>query len=87
VHVIRIGDAVICTSPFELYVDYSVQIQGRSKAVQTFVVQLAGAGNYLPTPKAKQGGGYSAIVQSTPVGPEGGMILVDRTVEMINGMF
>jgi hypothetical protein len=87
VHVVRIGDVVICTSPFELFVDYSVQIQGRSKAVQTFVVQLAGAGNYLPTQKAKQGGGYSAIIQSTPVGPEGGMILVDRTVEMINSLW
>lgn len=87
VHVIRIGDIVICTSPFELFVDYSVQIQARSKATQTFVVQLAGAGNYLPTQKAKQGGGYSAIVQSTPVGPEGGMILVDRTVEMINSLW
>lgn len=87
VHVIRIGDVVICTSPFELFVDYSVQIQARSKAIQTFVVQLAGSGNYLPTQKAKDGGGYSAIVQSTPVGPEGGQILVDRTVEMINSLF
>ncbi len=87
VHVVRIGDAVICTSPFELFVDYSIQIQARSKALQTFVVQLAGAGNYLPSPKAKQGGGYSAIVQSTPVGPEGGMILVDRTVSMINSLW
>lgn len=87
VHVVRMGDVVICTSPFELFVDYSVQIQARSKAIQTMVVQLAGAGNYLPTPKAKQGGGYSAIIQSTPVGPEGGMILVDRTVEMINSLW
>ncbi len=87
VHVVRIGDAVICTSPFELFVDYSVQIQARSKAIQTFVVQLAGAGNYLPTQKAKEGGGYSAVVQSTPVGPEGGMILVDRTVAMINSLW
>ena len=87
IHVLRIGDAVICTSPFELFVDYGIQIQGRSQAVQTFVVQLAGAANYLPTEKAVKGGGYSAIVQSTPVGPEGGRILVDRTVELINNLW
>lgn len=87
IHAVRIGDAVIATNPFELYVDYSVMIQARSKAIQTFVVQLAGAGNYLPTQKAKQGGGYSAIVQSTPVGPEGGIILVDRCVDLINSLW
>jgi hypothetical protein len=87
IHVLRIGDAVICTSPFELYVDYGIQIQGRSKALQTFVVQLAGAANYLPTEKAVKGGGYSAIVQSTPVGPEGGQILVNRTVELIDALW
>jgi hypothetical protein len=55
--------------------------------LQTFVIQLAGPGSYLPTEKAVKGGGYSAIVQSTVVGPEGGQILVDRTVTLINEMF
>ena len=87
IHVLRIGDAVLCTSPFELFVDYSIQIQGRSPAVQTLVVQLAGAANYLPTEKAVKGGGYSAIAQSTPVGPEGGRMLVDRTVELIDSLW
>lgn len=87
IHVVRIGDVVICTSPFELFVDYSIQIQARSKAVQTFVVQLAGQGGYLPTQKAKDGGGYSAVVQSTPVGPEGGLILVERTVKLVNSFW
>ncbi|MBO9571633.1 MAG: hypothetical protein J7497_05420 [Chitinophagaceae bacterium] len=87
IHAIRIGDIVICTNPFELFVDYSIQMQARSKAVQTFVVQLAGSGGYLPTQKAKDAGGYSAVVQSTPVGPEGGMILVDKTVDLINSLW
>jgi len=87
VHVLRIGDAVICTNPFELYTDYGIRIQARSKAVQTFTIQLAGPGHYLPTAEAVQGGGYSAIPQSCPVGPEGGQILVDRTVEMIDEVF
>ncbi len=62
-------------------------MQARSKAIQTFVIQLAGPGTYLPTQKAINGGHYSAIVQSTLVGPEGGQILVDQTVNMINELF
>ena len=87
VHVVRIGDVVIATNPFELFGDYGVQIKSRSKAVQTFVVQLCGPGGYLPTARAVAGGGYSAVVESSEVGPEGGQMLVDRTVEMINEVF
>ena len=49
IHVLRIGDAAVCTSRFELFNDFGVQIKARSKAVQTFVVQLAGEDGYLPT--------------------------------------
>ena len=87
VHVTRIGDIVICTNPFELFTEYGIAMQARSKAIQTFVIQLAGPGTYLPTQKAINGGHYSAIVQSTLVGPEGGQILVDQTVNMINELF
>jgi len=87
VHVIRIGDIVICTNPFELFTDYGIAMQARSKAVQTFVVQLAGPVTYLPTGKAVSGGGYSAIVESTLVGPEGGQKLVDQTIRMIDELW
>ncbi len=87
IHVLRIGDAAVCTSRFELFNDYGVQIKARSKAVQTFVVQLAGDDTYLPTQRAVQGGGYSAVVQSNEVGPEGGQVLVERTVELINSIW
>src|SRR5690606_16636092 len=86
-HVLRIGDAVICTNPFELFTDYGIQIKGRSKAVQTFIIQLAGSGSYLPTERAVRGGGYSAVVQSSRIGPEGGQMLVDRTVAAIESVF
>jgi len=87
VHVIRIGDIVVCTNPFELFTSYGIAMQARSKAVQTFVVQLAGPGTYLPTGNAVTGGGYSAIVESTLVGPEGGQKLVDQTIRMIDGLW
>ncbi len=88
-HVIRLGDVAICTNPFELYTDYGIQIKARSKAVQTFVIQLTGerSGTYLPTARAVKGGSYSAIAPSCLVGPEGGQALVDQTVEAINSLW
>jgi hypothetical protein len=70
-----------------LFTDYGIRIQARSKALQTFIVQLAGPGTYLATEKAIRGGGYSAVCQSNIVGSEGGQILVDRTVRLINQMW
>ena len=87
IHVLRLGDVVLCTNQFEFFTDYGIRIQARSKALQTLVIQLAGPGTYLPTKKAVRGGGYSAIIESNLIGPEGGQILVDRTVELINGLW
>ena len=86
-HILRIGDVAICTNPFELFTDYGIRMKARSKAVQTFVVQLVGPGTYLPTEKAIRGGHYSAVVHSSLVGPEGGNVLVDRTVNIINSLW
>jgi len=87
-HVLRLGDVAIATNAFELFIDYGIQMKARSRALQTFVVQLAaGCGGYLPTERAVAGGGYSAIPESGLVGPEGGRVLVDRTVELMNGLW
>ena len=86
-HVLRIGDVAICTNSFELFTDYGIRMKARSKAVQTFIVQLVGPGTYLPTEKAIRGGHYSAVVHSSLVGPEGGNVLVDRTVNIINSLW
>lgn len=87
-HVLRLGDCAVATNPFELFLDFGLRMKTRSKAPQTFVIQLAcSAGWYLPTAKAAAGGGYSAIIQSCLVGPEGGDVLVNRTVELINKMW
>jgi len=98
-HVLRLGDVAIATNPFELFGDYGVRIEARSKAEQTFLIQLATSppdyAGYLPTERAVAAGeltaapmnNYSATVMSNTVGPEGGQVLVDRTVEMINAMW
>ena len=84
IHLIRLGEVVICTNPFELFTEYGIRMKARSPAVQTFVVQLVGGGTYLPTMEAVRGGHYSAIIQSNQVGPEGGDILVEETVRGID---
>ena len=84
VHVIRISDMVIATNPFELYLDYGIRIKARSPSVQTFLVQLAGGGTYVPTSRSIAGGAYGAMPASTLIEPEGGQELVERTLEMIN---
>jgi len=90
-HVLRLGDVAIATNPFELYLDYGVQIQGRSPAGQTILIQLASAplgyAGYVPTPRAVEAAGYSAEVVVNMVGPEGAQALVDRTVELIDGLW
>lgn len=79
-HTLRLGDVAIASNPFELFTDYGVQMKARSPGIQTFVIQLAGSGGYLPTTRAVLGGGYSAVIQSSRVGPEGGQVLVEQTV-------
>ncbi len=85
-HVMRLGDVALTTNPFELYTDYGLRIIGRSRAKQTFNIQLCGdTGGYLPTEIALKGGGYSGMANH--IGPSGGNILVDETVNLINEMW
>ncbi|MDY0169203.1 MAG: hypothetical protein RBS80_21855 [Thermoguttaceae bacterium] len=87
VHVLRIGDMALATNPFELYIDYGTQIKTRSKAVQTFIVQLTGTGTYLPTQRSVAGGAYGAVPASTEIGPEGGRELVEQTLALIESLW
>ena len=87
VHVLRLGGVALATNPFELYLDFGIRIKARSPAIQTFLVQLAGAGTYVPTERAVAGKSYGAIPASTPVGPEGGRELADATVRMLRAIW
>lgn len=86
-HVLRIGDVAMCSNRFEYYLDYGDRIKGRSKALQTFVVQLAGDATYLPTARSIKGGSYGAFIAGTAVGPEGGQQIVEATLAAINECF
>ncbi len=85
-HVLRLGDVAIATNPFELFLDYGIRIKGRSKAVLTFLSQLTcDHQGYLPTRRAVAGGDYSAVNHT--VGPRGGGVLVDESVQAINSLW
>ena len=87
-HVLRIGDVAMATNPFELFLDFGLRIKARSAALQTFVVQLAaGCLGYVPTAKAVAAKSYGAEVASNRVGPEGGQVLVEKTLECIAGLW
>jgi len=90
-HVVRLGDVAFATNRFEYFLDFGIRIKARSPAVQTFVVQLAadrhGTGTYLPTERAIAGKGYGGGVYDNPVGPEGGQIIVEETIEMLRELW
>ena len=84
VYVLRLGDMAFATNPFELYTDFGVRIQERSEAVQTFVVQLAGSGDYVAPQKTLAGGAYGS---QREWGPQAGRDLVEGTVALIDGLW
>ena len=86
-HVIRLGDVAFATNPFEYYLDFGVFIKARSLAVQTFLTQLAGPGTYVPSYRSTSGGGYGSIPASNRVGPQGGRLFAERTVEILRGFW
>ncbi len=86
-HVVRLGDIAFATNPFEYYLDFGIHIKTRSPAVQTFLVQLAGPGTYVPSRRSMAGGGYGSIPASNPVSAEGGWKLAERTVAVIGQLW
>ncbi|HML67018.1 MAG TPA: hypothetical protein PKA81_01380 [Clostridia bacterium] len=87
-HVVRIGRIAIATNPFELFSEFAQRMKSRAMAEQLFVVQLSnGIGGYLPSSSAVCGGSYSSKPASTFCGPDGGDMLVERTLEVVNQLF
>ena len=87
IHAVRLGEMAFVSNPFEYYVDYGIQIKGRSPATQTFLVQLAGSGTYVPSLRSVKGGGYGSEPASNPIGHEGGAMLCERTLELLQALW
>lgn len=59
IQVMRFDDMAFASFPYELFLDYGNRIKTRSRATQTFLIQLAnGSHGYLPTKIAYETGGY-----------------------------
>jgi len=100
-HVVRLGELAFATNPFELFLDFGIRIKARSRALQTFCMQITcGYSGYLPTTKAMAArlhkddratpgfaGNYGAGVASNQVGPEGGQVLVDHSLACIDTLW
>ncbi len=90
-NVVRLGEVAIADNPFELYLYFGQIIKARSKAAQTFLVQLAAGADhpagYLPSPDAEKFGGYGGLIINGQVGSDGGYLLADITVDEINKLF
>ncbi|MPN16897.1 hypothetical protein SDC9_164244 [bioreactor metagenome] len=81
----------VVNNPFELYLTFGQIIKARSRAAQTFLIQLsAGADHpagYLPSPEAERFGGYGGLIINGQVGSDGGYLLADETVKIIGELF
>lgn len=86
-HTLRLSGVAMATVPFELYLDYGIQIKVRSPAVQMFLIQLAGQGTYMPSHRSVNGGGYGSVPASNPIGIEGGQLLTGQLVEGIRALW
>jgi hypothetical protein len=86
-HVIRLGNVAFASNPFELFLDFGIRLKARSKALQTFIIQLAGGGSYVPTKKALDAQSYGAGAPDSLVGPDGGQVLIEEQLKTINGFF
>ena len=86
---VRLGDIAIANNPFELYLYYGQIIKARSRAKQTFLIQLSGSQplGYLPSPDGAKFGGYGGCVVNGQCGPDAGFKLADATVAAINALF
>jgi hypothetical protein len=88
-HVIRLGDAVICCNPAELYVEFGLAIKQHSPARVTLIAELSdGWCGYVPTPEAIRHGGYSATTNRyTRLLPEAGWMMTETTHQMLVKVF
>jgi len=82
-HAVRLGNMALVSNPFEYYLDYGVRIKARSPFEQTFIVQITGRGTYVSTPRSIAGGGYGSFPASNIIGPTGGDILCEKSLEML----
>ena len=83
-HVVRIGDLCLGTTPCETYTEIGQDFQERSPFENTLIVSLShGFLGYLPTPRHFELGGYSTWPGTNYLEPQASRKIVDQLVEMV----
>lgn len=85
ISVVLMGDNAIVMVPFELFVEYGLQIKEKSPYKNTMVIELAnGYSGYIPTKKAfsKPGGYETVTLRSSKLVPEAGEIVVNEVEKL-----
>lgn len=88
-NVLRLGDAAVCTSPAELFVEFGLAIRRASPASITLIAELTdGYVGYVPTQLAFSHGGYETWpAPSSFLAPEAGDAIVLQTQRMLWHLF
>jgi neutral ceramidase len=84
VNVVRIGDAILCTVPAELFVEHGLAMKQSSPAGVTLVSELAdGYVGYVPTEDAFSHGGYETWpASSSRLIPDAGRLMAETIAEL-----
>jgi hypothetical protein len=83
---LRIGEAAFIGLPMEAFVEFGLMIKAGSPFKRTFVASYAnGYAGYVTTREAFTGGSYEVWpTLNARVGREGGYLMVEKTVELLN---
>ena len=89
INVLRIGNAVICTNPAELFVEFGLEIKADSPSRVTFISELTdGYCGYVPTMAAFQNGGYETwCAPSSQLEYSGGDQIVQASKALLRDIF
>jgi neutral ceramidase len=88
-NVVRVGDAAICTTPAELFVEHGLAMKNKSKAKVTLLSELTdGYVGYVPTKDAFLHGGYETWPAiSSLLKENAGEIIVENIGTLLNRAF
>lgn len=88
IHALRIGNAVLLTNPFELFIAYAIRIRAALPGVLMFDSQLSvDSLGYLPTREAISHGGYSGMIFNGITNSSGGDLLVRESISLVKNLY
>lgn len=84
IHLLRFGQTVFVSNPFELFVEYADRIKAACPDAHIFDVQMTNDDlNYLPTPDAMKRGGYSAVIFACQCAADAGEVLTEESIGLV----